>query len=280
MLMLRQTRIERSLEPRRIRFQERDQSVLVALWKMRFARTMQLARLEFHDSREAATKRLRKLHDAGLIKVWMTGLAEENIYSLAPAGVRLLEDIGRGEAQISAPRRLTGNLRHLHAVNQVRISLALSLDKCGGEIQSWRSDWELERGGRGRLLPDAIFTVEWDEGEESSYALEVDNGTRAPRAFIRKAERYAAREAAQTPLWGLKEFSVLVVGTDGKWLTRYRRSLAGRTDCPLYFAELQDVVREGAKGQVWRPAWTEESYSLREAVFPPYRGEGVGAVTA
>ena len=71
-----------------IRLQDRDAWLLGALGRMRFLTTSQLAQLGFGGSRWAANKRLRRLLDAGLVRVWVRDLAKENIYSLDRAGAK------------------------------------------------------------------------------------------------------------------------------------------------------------------------------------------------
>lgn len=58
---------------------------------MQFLTTGQVARLLFNDSLSPTRRRLRKLFDAGLIRVWTRSLNVENIYALTPQGRCLLE---------------------------------------------------------------------------------------------------------------------------------------------------------------------------------------------
>src|SRR5437773_747626 len=109
---------------------------------MRFLATAQLGRLGFGGSRSAANKRLRKLLDAGFVRVWVGNLAEDNIYSLNQPGAKLLSEMGEEGSAWTAPRALDGNLEHLLAVNEVRISFALTLPRAHGEIAWWRPEWE------------------------------------------------------------------------------------------------------------------------------------------
>ena len=89
-----------------MRLTGRDLEILEAVGKLRFTTTSQLARLYF-DSRSGANKRLQKLLDAGLVKVWLRQLADENVYSLTRAGLKALDAGG-----VSVPRELDGNLEH------------------------------------------------------------------------------------------------------------------------------------------------------------------------
>lgn len=74
------------------RLTERDAWLLEALATMRFLTTTQLARLFFAGSRSAANKRLRRLFDAGLVRVWVRSLSQDNVYSLTRAGLNALRE--------------------------------------------------------------------------------------------------------------------------------------------------------------------------------------------
>jgi hypothetical protein len=90
-----------------------DLFILDAFAKMRFLTTTQIATLAFDWSRWAAHKRLRKLLDGGLIRVWARSPNKENVYSLDREGAKLF-----GESP-SIPRILDGTLDHLLGINQV-----------------------------------------------------------------------------------------------------------------------------------------------------------------
>src|SRR5260370_30770587 len=110
----------------RVRHTGRDLELLEALGKLRLTTRSQLARLYF-NSRSGANKRLRKLLDSGLVKVWVRQLAEENVYSLTREGLKTLDASG-----ISVPRELDGNLGHLLMLNEVRIRFAFGVEGIGG----------------------------------------------------------------------------------------------------------------------------------------------------
>src|SRR5262245_25339557 len=131
-----------------LRLVERDLWILEGIAQMRFLRTSQLSKLYFNGSRWYANKRLRNLLDAGLVKVWVRNLAEENIYSITPSGLNAIRHRTRGISEVKISYRLDENLEHLVNINEVRISLALSLPQLGAEISWWRSDWELRSHGR------------------------------------------------------------------------------------------------------------------------------------
>lgn len=271
---VRTRRAERRPQRNSVRLTDRDLWLLEALGKMRFLETRQLARLAFGGSRWAANKRLRKLLDSGLVRAWVRELARDNIYSLTRAGIGQLAERSEGEAPWTVPRGLDGNLDHLLAINDVRISLALGLAAGGGELRAWRSDWELRAPVRAKVVPDALFTVQWEDAAQT-FALEVDHATRSPRRFLGKILRYRSLAVRGLPLHGVSDFLTLVVGRDDRWIERYRETVyRARLGFRIWFAALSDVGLRGACESIWKPADGEDCYSLRELASLPYRKEG------
>jgi len=261
-------------EERAARVTERDTWILEALAKMRFLTTRQLARLFFQGSKWSANKRLRKLFDAGLVKVWLRSLSEENVYSLTQKGRGLIsQEVLKAGAQV--PRGLDGNLEHLLAINQVRISMALGLPKIGGEIAWWRSDWELRAQGKARTIPDALFEVRWGTGEARIFALELDNNTKSQRGFLKKILGYLSVHGRSESLYGVRDFITLVVGSDAAWVEKYREALAGSDLVTrIWFTTMEKLEERGVESEIWKAPGTEENYSLQKIGSLPYGKEG------
>ena len=260
-----------------VRVTERDTYILEALTKMRFLTTSQLARLFFGSSRWSANKRLRTLLDFGLVKVWVRSLSEDNIYSLAAPGLRLLKKTQGDEHGLNpiAPRGLDGNIGHLLAINQVRIALAVGLEDSGGELSCWKSDWDLRAHGRSRVIPDALFGIQWVGRQERVFTLEVDRNTKSPRNFLAKILSYESSFGAYGGLYGFNDFLVLVVGEDPKWVERYRSAVSRlRLSERLWFAIADELQTKGANEPIWSTADDTEKYSLRDLSFVPYGKEG------
>lgn len=235
----------------RVRYTERDVEILEAVGKLRFTTTSQLARLYFH-SRSGANKRLRKLLDAGLVKVWVRQLAEENVYSLTREGLKTLDASG-----ISVPRELDGNLEHLLMLNEVRIRFAFGVEAIGASLAWWRSEWDLRAHGKERIIPDALFAVSWEEAEQI-FALEVENQTSYPQGILRKLLGYRA-----TPeLYGSKRYRILIVGRHPPTLARYRQGvLTAGIGKDSWFACLEDIgdFRE----DIWEAGNDDRNYSFQ-----------------
>jgi len=263
-------------EGRHSRLTERDIWLLEVLARMRFLTTRQVAKLAFRGSRWAAQKRLRKLLDAGMVRVWVRDLAKDNVYALARRGAGILTN-SDGQHGATVPRGLDGNLDHVLAINQVRISIALGLDAAGGELVWWRSDWELrgrlKRRFRSSLVPDALFMVRWD-GTDQAFALEVDNQSRSPRTFLGKLVAYASLILRGRDLYGVADFLALVVVSDGRWIERYLEAVEQtRMGGRVWFVTLEALGDAGGEAPVWRTL-DREGYSLRMVASLLYGREG------
>jgi hypothetical protein len=259
---------------REFRVTERDLWILEALTKMKFLTTGQFATLFFADSKWSTNKRLRKLLDAGLVRVWIRSLSMENVYSITRSGLSAVEEGGvTRNPPTKVPSGLDENLDHLLAINDVRVSLALNLPQAAGNIVWWLSDWELRAHGRAKIIPDSLFMIKWDALAEQAYALEVDNNTRSSRRFLKKILCYASRQIGKS-LYGISDEILLVVGCDAVWVERYRISLErsglGNRVC---FATLNEIKEKSALGPIWNPIGEEKKYSLRDLSFLPCRKE-------
>lgn len=264
----REPRSRRRSSPVALGRRERDRWILEALAKMRFLTSTQIAKLFFGGSRSITNRRLRRLFDAGLVRVWVRNLAQDNVYALAPSGRNDLEEFEDPAASLSCPRRLDGQLDHLLAINSVRIALAMSLTD--GVLAWWQSDWELRRYGSDESVSDARFAISWPGTGELRYALEVEYHTRSPRTFLRKMLR-----RARTQTGALRnrtdDAMVLVVGRHPSWVERYRQAVATLTiGHGVWFSTLTEVEQEGADAAIWRPASGEQSAQLRALTNCPY----------
>ena len=208
-----------------------------------------------------AVKRLRKLFDTGLVRVWVRDLTEENIYSLECAGVRVLEEQDTNTHSYTVVRGLDGNLDHLLGINTVRVSLACTLPDVGGELTCWRSDWELSRKNSSGIVPDAEFTIQWDGCHTQAFHLELDRNSRSLKGFLKKILRYGALHSARIP------FVILVVGKNHPWIHRYKTTLRKmHINSPVWFTTLALIEEKGAVNQIWNHTRDEKYHTLRECL--------------
>ncbi len=271
----RQPRGTQNVRNLAVRITERDLLLLQALRKMRFLTTSQIARLFFNGSSWSANKRLRKLFNAGFIKVWVISLSQENIYSITRKGFTVINaDLDPNETQ-KYPRGLDRNLDHLLAINHVRITLALGLPEIGAEISWWWSDWDLRARAKVRVVPDALFSIQWAGKREQIYSLELDHRTESQRAFLIKILRYNSVRQRGNSLYGITEFLLLVVGYDPKWVERYRLSLSDtRLGKKIWFTTLSELQKNGIGNPIWKSVEEDKKYSLPELGFLLYSKEG------
>lgn len=269
----RQARALRRSVPPRARVTERDRSFLLALARTRYLTTGLIAHLLFHGSRRIANRRARRLLDLGLIRCWVPSLNHDNIYGLTAAGRRLLGESGEDLPDaVQCPRNLDAQWQHELAINSVRLRLALDLERSNTELAWWRSNRELRAAARQASIPDALFAIEWSEGAEQIYALEVEYATRAPQSFLRKVARYTAAWYRAGGIYGVGHPVVLVVGRDPTWLERYR-SATTRLAMPIVigFTTLVEVEAEGPVGAVWRTPRGDEKVCLQSLGTCSYR---------
>ncbi len=250
-----------------LRLTKRDPWILEDLGKMRFATTGQLARLHFGGNRSAANKRMRRLFDGGFARAWVPRLDGENIYGLTLRGARLLGDPGSNGSAWPAPRGLGGNIAHLLGLGSVRVALAVTLGESGLELSWWRSYWELEAGFAEPVIPDALFQIK-SEGGQQVFALELDRTTPSPQAFARRILNYEAMDGRG---YGVSGIALLVVGSSEGWLERYRLRLAQHPlRMPLWFGVHPEIEAKGAHAG-WRSVRGDRAPSLR-AVLTARKG--------
>ena|SRR3989442_5642926 len=268
----RTSRTHRKLDQGIVRLTERDLWILEALGRMKFLATTQIARLAFGQSRPAANKRLRQLLNSGVVRAWVRDLAQDNIYSLSDIGARVLGPPPH-KTPWPAPRGLDRELDHLLFINEIRIAFILGLIHIGAELGWWRSDWELRAHAREPVIPDALFRI--GSTGAQSYALEVDNNTRSPRALLAKILRY--RALGERGCYGVRDFTTLIVGADEPYLERCRRAVATtQITFPCWFTSRAKIQAEGILAPVWISLNGEVSATLPGLRSPPYGKEGGG----
>jgi hypothetical protein len=92
---------------------------------------------------------------------------------------------------------------------------------------------------------------------------------------MQKVLGYASLSHQSRGLYGVSDFTVLVVGHDPAWVERYRASIASLpSKLDIVFTTEHEIQTSGPLGEIWRPVGTTESYSLRELGTFPYSREG------
>lgn len=153
--------------------------------------------------------------------------------------------------------------------------LAIDLDRQGATLCWWRSNRDLRSAGRQRTIPDALLAIEWSDGTEQAYALELEYRTRAPQSFLRKVTRYAAATFRPSGIYGIAKPVVLVVGNDPMWLERYRLATSRLgIQIPIGFTALAEVESEGPTAPIWRTRVGGGKHDLQELGNCGYRNYG------
>lgn len=185
---------------------ERDETVLHALARFRLARTSELLRYAFRETRrDTAAVRLRRLFDAKYLGLLPPVLGSENVYRLGPEAKRHLA--GQVVQLGKAPR---GGLNHHLAIVETWVAI-VSLP--GVELERCLPDWELREQFAAtelRVIPDLFMLVRMGQ-DLLPVAVEVDCGTESQTVLGRKLEAYRALWGQAPGLFGYDRFGVAVV---------------------------------------------------------------------
>ena len=200
--MSRQARDKRRKSVR-IELSDRDQTLLRALARFRLAQTTSLTDLVFYGARrDTASRRLRRLFDAGYLRVRSNDLSSENIYSLGPEGIAWLRAQGVQPGRV--PR---GDPSHHLAIVRTWVDISLAVhERPGVALRLVRPDWEVREGiedGRFPIIPDALIALQVESVEDAGsmvrLALEVDLGTEPLPVLGSKFRRYETLRTGDGP---------------------------------------------------------------------------------
>ncbi len=175
---------------------ERDLAVLETLAWAGILRTGQIETL-FFKTRRRAQRRMRALLDHGLVRSHRQGeaLHREDVFTLAPKGMALLETKGAFPDGPPKPARLPriSKLAHALAIRDVFVAFLAAEHTGSSRLVDFRFEEDLAREPAfraARLVPDAVGVVEAD-GRSSSFAVEVDLGTETSTTLRGKLEAWA-----------------------------------------------------------------------------------------
>lgn len=215
-------------------------------------------------SAEQARKRLDKLVQAGYVQKFDSAFEQKRIYAIKPRGLQLAQAESEYDlSHVKAPRGLDGNMAHLLAINATRLAIARHLPGAGGYLSWWKTDWELTETAR--IIPDALFQIDWHGACARVYALEVEALTRAPKRFLEKILDYGARKQQGQNYYGHDDFHLLVVCNGEDRMQRYYQSLNALTDRSwVWFTTTEAIVQSGGQDAIWRAADDGQSYPLSD----------------
>lgn len=259
--------------------QSRDLDVLATLGAFRFASTPQVGALHFAADDAVAAKRLRQLHDDGLVtRVFMPvrpyDRRSHTVWALAGRGARVL-GAERPEAErrtVPESERRSGLfLDHTLRRNDLRVCLALlERDAARGiRVAAWKQAPDDVRisapSARGhpalRVVPDAFVVLERG-GAAHGFDVEVDMGTVAPK---RMAQRYGAywrsRRMLALSRVGVTSSRVLTLTTTKSRLDRLRAAASaavprGTRTRLFWFSLLGDSANLASPAGFLAPGWS------------------------
>ena len=267
-LLKKRSRFERSA-PRNFWWQERDEEIIVSVYEHGVLSTQQIADLFFRGSVSAATKRLRKLFDAGWLQrafrpngvgapeaLYLVERRQETVHCIA-------DRLGWTEEKVRRhwfPNQML--TEHCLEVNAFRVAVEISCRKNDVLLELWEDerfcvDRIREDGGKVKVFaPDAYFRL-FKDGTLWAYFLEWDRGTESVGRIRQKAENYATywRKGFYTERYGLKGFRVLWVTKEKERMEVLRKATEKVEGVSPFWWATRDAVQE-SEDILTEPLWT------------------------
>ncbi len=166
-----------------LRLTERDKSLIVKSSLCRWLTTSQVQRLYFPAATvNAVQKRLRKLSEAGYLRIYREDLLSEAIHTVGPKGKAVAE--GKG-VEAAAGSEVPRQIAHLRGVNDIRIAVETGSVR----VAYFFAHWQLANlGWTHQVIPDAIFAVRLPE--RRSFVVEYDRLTEGLEVLASKLSAY------------------------------------------------------------------------------------------
>ena len=188
----------------RLRLEERDEYALHVIHRARVLRTADLVPLVF-PSLVVARRRLRRLHDAGYVALFVDRLEESNRITLDSKGYRLLGVATPKGYTPRAGESLREVATHAQTVTRFWCLLAASCPDAGVRLARFRFERELVVDHLNTLTtfrPDAVAQLV--HGDVTGGVLvEVDCATESPNVVARKLHTFARLRATRTAVAGV-----------------------------------------------------------------------------
>ena len=264
----------------------RDRALLTDVWRFRYLTARQVARLHFHQQAKLAQRRLRLLHEAGLLDRFRPAEATHAgfrawWYRLSRSGARYVaQDHGEALATVLPPKRVPRSLGFLAHHALVTDALVWLQEGCqstpGFKLRFVPAFEEARVAGRRRrtvalpigqrqLIPDAAIILTHEEGKSALFLLEADRGTepltgRHKSAIARKFATYRAAFDTRTDAHYHRLFSTTFTGfrilclVPDETRQAHFLTLAGEHDLvPLVWVTTHDTL--GEPGDLYAPVW-------------------------
>lgn len=189
----------------RLELSERDISILILIGSARYLTSTQLA-TEFFPSLDSCRKRLRRMLDNGLIKVYLYRSTFPNLIRLTPQGLKTLQTrvpAAAARLRLPGPIREDGILQHLFLVD-VRLFAAHFGAQQNTPLKGWYlgESASLKKLGLDRfcIRPEALASFSCDDEAPILVAVVLDRPGRRWRPVLPRY-RDAALAGAIDALW-------------------------------------------------------------------------------
>jgi hypothetical protein len=160
---------------------------------------------------------------------------EEALFTLGPAGKRVLEMAGAEEVMLE--RRPPKQREHFMAINDLRIAAELT----SSSLKYFFACWELPKlGWHHAIVPDAIFSL-----RNHTFAAEIDLSHENVRFFVRTKLPGYARGFAGLPL------SAVLILTDRKARMESLAKAIGDASGRFLFSTMSLVKEQGLLASVF-----------------------------
>ena len=231
-------------------------------------------------SRPVGWRALRRLRDLGLVEVHVTGMEQDNAYTLAAGGARLLARVhGRASGDYRLLRGPVSVNAHHRAVVDVATGLACaSMQATSVHAAEFTFEAELRRrvhNAKDALVPDAVAVLHYDVGT-IAYAIEIDLGEENPSLLSRKFAALHELRRVEVPLVGVADWRVLVVVPTERRLHRLALGCAADARVPpglVSFAVSGDLEDATILDQGWWEASVDASGKHVDlTMVSPFRG--------
>lgn len=274
-------------DPRGTRITPRDLIALQAIAQAQPMTTRQVQTL-LGLSDDMAQRRLRVLHNHGLVRTQVTALHEQNRYTLAPGAIPTLCRLGHDSESLWIPRGIERvDLAHHEATIDVYVAVRLATARSGRlQLVRWVFEREIRRSlgdVEGVLVPDAVGLFSREGEAPFAVAFEIDMGSENP-SFVAKHKgiAYSVLAESEAPMLGTPCWTVAcVVAPNARRLQRLALALAqvGVREGLWHLCLLGELDSRTVLGPSWlTPQVNASAGSVRLAPSSlwPAVGTGVG----
>lgn len=236
----------------RLRRSRRDLLVLRVGSKLRVFRNLEVVPLLF-PSLVVATRRLRRLLDAGLLTCTVEALHESNRYALSGKGARLLENEAGAEP---TPPTTTRRGPHHFVLTRFWSLLAHACHTTQStRLVRFSFEWELTPAHLPTLTsyrPDALFVVRAGPVEHG-VVLEADRGTEPPSTVALKVTAACRLIATHSPIAGVVVHQLLILVPSERRARAIAKAVGHGGSAPVLLRVFGDQTASFALHEPW---WT------------------------